>query len=303
MGWRWLFRAAAGLLLAAWLLTGVTEIRPGERAVVRRFGRVLDVQPRAGWWVGFPRGIDRVDRVAVEQVRRVAVGYRPEEGGGGEETPPGQLLTGDHNLVNVQVVLNYAVDPDALVDYVIHREGAEEMLARTAEAVLAEWVAGRPVDEVLQKGRALLPAALLERLPPRLAPYRLGIRLRSVDVSHLTPPAEVKAAFDEVAQARARSKAEIQRAERYAQEKQAEAAILRKREEYQTRAYVKNRPEQARAEAAAFESHLAAYRANPLVREVGRWNHLLRMLSKLSATRGIVPLDPDINAPPLPWQK
>src|SRR5438094_7592912 len=123
---KWIVRGLLTLLLVAWLLSGVTEVRPGERAVVRRFGRVLDVQPRAGLWVGFPWGIDRVDRVSVEQVRRVTVGYRPETESGREDTPPGQLLTGDHNLVNVQVVVNYAVDPDAVVDYVAQRDRAEE---------------------------------------------------------------------------------------------------------------------------------------------------------------------------------
>ena len=35
--------ALAGVaLLAAYLLTGVVQVRPGERAVVRRFGRVLE---------------------------------------------------------------------------------------------------------------------------------------------------------------------------------------------------------------------------------------------------------------------
>src|SRR5262245_12110582 len=91
------------LLLALYLLTGVVQVRRGERAVVRRFGRVLPYQPDAGLWVGLPWGIDRVDRVDVDNVRSVTVGYNEEESGE-REAPPGQLLTGDHNLVNVQVV-------------------------------------------------------------------------------------------------------------------------------------------------------------------------------------------------------
>ena len=35
-----------------------------------------------------------------------------------ETTPPGQLLTGDHNLVNVRVVLSYIVDVEAVLDFV-----------------------------------------------------------------------------------------------------------------------------------------------------------------------------------------
>jgi membrane protease subunit HflK len=300
MAWRWLVRVTAALLLVAWLLTGVTEIRPGEVAVVRRFGRVLDVQPQPGLWVGFPWGIDRVDRVAVEQVRRVSVGYRPDEGVDRAEqgdTPPGQLLTGDHNLVNLQVVINYAVDPEGVVDYVLQRDNVEELLTRTAEAVLAEWAAGRPVDEVLQKGSTLLPAALLERLPPRLAPYRLGVRLRSVNVAPPSPPDEVKPAFDRVGQARAESGTRVQQARAEAQRNHTNAGIELRRMEDQTREYVTNVPKQARADAEAFETQLAAYRANPLVREIGRWGHLLRMMTKASQNGQLVPVDPSIKGP------
>src|SRR5262245_25590555 len=178
---RWLI----GLLLVGWLLTGVKEIRPGEQAVVRRFGRVLDVQPRAGLWISFPWGIDRVDRIAVEQERRVVVGYRAEDESPSEETQPGQLLTGGNNPVNVQVVVNYAVDPEAVVDYVEQRDRVEELIARCTEALLAEWMAGQLVDDVLQTGRVLLPRVLQKQLPARLAEYRLGVRVRSVNVPDL----------------------------------------------------------------------------------------------------------------------
>src|SRR5262249_34423063 len=111
------------VLLGGYLLTGVTQVRTGERAVVRRFGKVVE-GPRPGLYVGLPWGMDRVDRVPADLVRRVEVGYPrngPEEGIG---TPPGQLLTGDHNLVNVQVEIHYTVeqgsDPEAVVQYVLH---------------------------------------------------------------------------------------------------------------------------------------------------------------------------------------
>src|SRR5947209_4924705 len=90
------------VVAVAYALTGVTQVRPGEVAVVRRFGRVLPDKPEPGLWVGLPWGVDRVDRVPVDRVQSVVVGYQPEDAGR-SELPTGQLLTGDHNLVNVQV--------------------------------------------------------------------------------------------------------------------------------------------------------------------------------------------------------
>src|SRR5438270_5744254 len=94
------------LLLVAYLLTGLAQVRPEERAVVRRFGRVV-AKPGPGLWVGLPWGIDRVDRVPVATVRRVVVGYQPDAAP--DAIPAGQLLTGDQNLVNVQMAVDYAV--------------------------------------------------------------------------------------------------------------------------------------------------------------------------------------------------
>src|SRR5262249_41723441 len=98
----------AVLVFLGSLVTGLTQVRPGERVVVRRCGKVI-ATPGPGLWVGLPWGLDRIDRVPVDLVRRVSVGYQPDDEGFGPSAPPGQLLTGDHNLVNVQVVAHYTV--------------------------------------------------------------------------------------------------------------------------------------------------------------------------------------------------
>src|SRR3954470_20642145 len=90
------------IALALYLLTGVAQVRPEERAVVRRFGEVV-ARPGPGLWVGLPWGIDRVDRVPVRSARQLKVGYDPDSTDGNPTSPPGQLLTGDQNLVNLQV--------------------------------------------------------------------------------------------------------------------------------------------------------------------------------------------------------
>ncbi|HVS36834.1 MAG TPA: hypothetical protein VMS17_14835, partial [Gemmataceae bacterium] len=67
-----------GLLLVTLLgyaASGFYQVLPGEAAVVRRFGRVLPGRPELGLHLGLPWGMDRVDRVAVDQLRRVVVGW------------------------------------------------------------------------------------------------------------------------------------------------------------------------------------------------------------------------------------
>jgi membrane protease subunit HflK len=282
------------VLFAAYLLTGIVQVRPGELAVVRRFGRVV-ATPGPGLWIGLPWGLDRVDRVPVDQVRRVPVGYQPDASDNGLTAPPGQLLTGDHNLVNIQVVVDYDVRPQDVVDYVVQAERAEGVIARTAESVLAEWVAGRSVDDVLLTDKAALPGWLLERTQERLEPYRIGVRLRAANVSYLLPPSEVKDAFDNVTRAQTEIRTLENKARETATASRREALIDKVRREQLSAAYVNERLRLARAEADSFEERRRQYQrlraANPDFLIALWWEEMGRLFTRMQASGRIDLLD------------
>jgi membrane protease subunit HflK len=259
---KWLRRLLVlGVLggVVAYLTTGLTQVRPGERAVVRRFGRVRPDKPGPGLWIGLPWGMDRVDRVSVDALRRVEVGYRPDQDEDPQTTPPGRLLTGDHNLVNVQVVIGYTVREDEVEEYVLQQDRADALVARVAEAVAAEWVAGRGVDDVLLQGRSALRDRLVAECGRRLAPYHLGVAVQQADVTYLFPPAQVKSSFDDVTRAQAKISEQVNKAEQEA------ATTLRKAEAEKFRlvqlalAYAHEQRSRAQAEADSFEKRLAQY--------------------------------------------
>src|SRR5262245_15996397 len=156
---RFLLLFVAVILLAFTAWTAMTQVGPDQRGVVLRFGRVIDtVGP--GLHIGLPWGIDRVERVAVDRVRRVTVGLPnndAEDDDLAKVIPAGQLLTGDHNIVNVQIVVQYAVEDGAIAQFFLYGDQADSFVARAAETALAEWVAGRGVDEVLLSGKDVLP--------------------------------------------------------------------------------------------------------------------------------------------------
>jgi membrane protease subunit HflK len=267
---RW-FRVLLVLLVVGYLLTGVVQVRRGERAVVRRFGRVLEYKPEPGLWVGLPWGMDRVERVVVDQVRTVTVGYQEDETA--DAMPAGQLLSGDHNLVNVQAAIHYKVRPDEVADFVVHADRVNDLLTRAAESVLAEWVAGRTVDEVLLTGKNALRGALLADLRRRIGPYRLGVEVLDARVALIAPPAEVKDAFDSVARAQAQMATQRHQAEQEAESRLREARAARYRVEQTTAAYAHNRKLLARRDAERFLVRLRQYE---LAR--GRNPHYLRQI-------------------------
>jgi membrane protease subunit HflK len=256
---RWLIVAT---VVAAYALTGVVQIRPGERGVVRRFGRVLPNRLKPGLWISLPWGMDRVDRVAVDHVQSVAVGYQ-EDDLFGEAMPPGQLLTGDHNLVNVQAILTYSVQPGAEAEYVVQADRVDALLTRAVESVMAEWVAGRTVDDVLLNGKNEMRPVLKKRTRQWIEPYRLGVQILDVRVALIAPPDDVKPAFDSVALAQTRNTTLFNTAKQNVAREMRMAEAETYRIEQDTVAYVHTRNLLARQEGERFLKRLAQY-------EIGR---------------------------------
>jgi membrane protease subunit HflK len=287
--------------LVAYLATGVYQVGPDERAVVRRFGAVV-ARPGPGLWVGLPWGIDRVDREPVRTVRQLAVGFTPDATADLPVTPPGQLLTGDQNLVNVRLVVEYAVDDrdGELEAFVAHRDQVGAVLGREAEALAAEWVGGRPVDEVLLAGRAALPRWLMDRLPDRLAPHRLGVVVQRVSVEHLAPPdrvgeVSVRDMFEAVNQAQTAIRTLENQATQEATQRTREAEAARFRLGQQAEAYRSEKLALARADAASFLTRLDQYRrlraTNPDVLAAIWWEEMGRTLAGMKGRGRVDVLD------------
>jgi len=284
------------LVLAAYLCTGFAQVRPEERAVVRRFGQVV-ARPQPGLWFGFPWGIDRVDRVPVRTVRQIKAGFNPETAFDAPGTPVGQYLTGDQNLVNVQLVLDYAIgetDPD-LDDYVMHQDQVDVALAREAEAIAGEWLGGRSVDDVLLTGTAALPAWIMDRLPDRLATLKLGVKVQRIGLA-LAPPDEVRAAFEQVSQAQTGIRTKEYQARQETDLRRRQAESLRYRLEQEAETFKSGQIRQAHADSAEFLAQLSAYRElkknNPDALSLIWWTEMQKTLIGLKSRGGRVePLD------------
>jgi len=287
------------LVLAGYALTGVAQVRPGERAVVRRFGRVV-AQPGPGLWVGLPWGMDRVERVPVNFVHRQYVGFQP--GADVDQfMPPGQMLTGDQNLVNVQVAVDYSVgEGDAVIDFVLSRDRVEPAISRATEAALHEWVAANGVDDVLLKGKVELRQWLPPRVQERIEPYRLGVRVQSASVVYLGAPEDVKPDFERVMIAQSQINTKVNDA------KQESARLMKNAEadanSWTQRAagYAAGRRVLAESEAQAFIARLEQYQRlkadNPDVLSAIWWAEMGKLLAAMKSNGQIDILDDKIGA-------
>src|SRR5947209_7128122 len=282
-------------LFAAYLLTGITAVRPGERAVVRRFGAVV-ATPGPGLWIGLPWGLERVDRIAIDLVRRVSLGYEPDADPDAP-LPAGQLLTGDQNVVSARIAVDYTVRPDAVAVYLTVRDRVDGAVAREAETALAEWTAARPVDEVLLTGKAVLPTVLAKRLRERLEALGLGIEVQTAGVIELAPldDPEVRDAFAAVTSAQANIRTQEQEAATAADAllRQARAKAYEIEQSAMAQAY--ERLALSRADADSFRRRFEQFRYlranNPNALAAIWWDELGPLFGKLHAAGRLDVLD------------
>ncbi|MFO0864187.1 MAG: SPFH domain-containing protein [Gemmataceae bacterium] len=282
-----------GLALVFWTLaTSLTQINPGQRGVVRRFGRILPNRPAPGLYIGLPWGIDVVERIDVGQVREVSVGEAKEDE---KRSLDVQLLTGDHNLVDAQVKVYYTVDETQVDRFLLNQMRVNDLVARTAESALVEWAAARPIDRVLGEEKAMLPRYLVLETNRRLQSYALGIRIEQASVAKLFPPDEVRGEFEKVSQAKTaietRRNSETQDA--MTRTRVADGIVFRGLLEAKTAG--DEAILQARAEARNFEIRLVQYRElskkQPNLTEVLWLDEMTRLYSAMRATGRIDLLD------------
>jgi modulator of FtsH protease HflK len=235
----------------------------------------------------------------VRAARQVRAGYDPDAPlAAPDALPAGQLLTGDQNLVNVQLVLDYSVgeSDDDLDNYVLHRAGVEAALARAAEALAAEWAAGHTIDQVLLTGSAALPAWVMDRLAARVAEQKLGVRVLRASVGALSPPDEVRPAFDAVNQAQTAIRTRETQARQEAEVRLSTVRALKYKLEQEAAAFRDEQLAQAAADATAFGNELDAYRraarTNPDALAALWWFEMQLALDTMTSRGGEVkPLD------------
>lgn len=202
----------AGLLAAWFAAAGWCVVAPGEVVVVRRFGRVLGPAWGPGLHWRFPAGIDRLDRIRTDEVRRLTVG-QAGPASADREPSAGEFLTGDLNLLRVEATLQYRV-ADA-VAHALHVDRAEDLLARAAEAGLVRSLARRGVDASLRSDRGRIAQEVRDDLQSAADGLHLGVLILGVSLTDARPPVEVAADFAEAQAAESRREDRINIARTY----------------------------------------------------------------------------------------
>jgi membrane protease subunit HflK len=199
---RRLLRHLAALAVAAYVLSGVYMVRTDEVGVLRRFGRAADPAVQPGLHYRIPWPVDKVDKVKVNETKRVTIGFQmPDQVLRRAANPAlSQFLTGDENLMNLQAVVQFSVgDPSR---FLFRATDPSETVRMAAESAMMDAVARTTVDELWTTGQVRLAAKVHEGTQKLLLAYDMGIQVRAVNLQSIAPPQEVSEAFHDVASAR-----------------------------------------------------------------------------------------------------
>ena len=224
--WRTTARRAvvAGIAAAvvAWAASGVRVVPLDGRGYGFLFGRMMwpDLGPGLHYVPPWPFG--RVDVWRVSYSRLAAVGFRPDleavanrrrltrQAGADLWHSPitasrsdpqmASFLTGDENLLEISFAVIYGLSDPTAYFYQVDKD--RDSVRLYAESMAREFVATRPVDELLTTGRAELERVVAARLQAHLDRVGAGVRIDAVLVVDLHPPQGAVSAFRAVAGAR-----------------------------------------------------------------------------------------------------
>ncbi|MBE0410043.1 MAG: FtsH protease activity modulator HflK [Anaerolineales bacterium] len=248
-------------ILVIWVLSGFYMVGPGERGLVLTFGR-LTSQTDPGLHYRLPIPMQSHVIVDIAQVRSTEIGYRTDES---QAVRPilqeAQMLTGDENIVEMQLFVQYLVqDP---VKFMFHVRAAEEVLTTSAEIALRSTVGQNTIDFTMTEGRVEAQNQVKTLLQELLDDYETGLLVTEARLLAVDPPADVRDAFHDVVRAFEDRERLVQEAEGYAERVVPAARGLAAQMILEAEAYREQRVIRAEGDAARFIALLDEYSLNP----------------------------------------
>jgi membrane protease subunit HflK len=228
-------------------LSTAVFVDSGDKAVVYRFGEI-NRSLSSGLGFRAPWPIESHQIVDVSEVRRAEPGRV-------------RMLTGDTNLVDLDLVIQYNVsDP---VAYQLGLADGEATLTSIVLSVTKDMVGTMTVDTLLTTGRTELQLGAAKSAQALLDRYRSGLRVDAVEVREITPPPAVLEAFKDVSSARGDRETLALAAEAYASKRLPEVRGEASQTLESAKAFRAERGAQANGDVARFQTLLNAKRASP----------------------------------------
>ena len=291
------------IIVAIWAASGFYKVETGELGVVRRFGEfITTTDPGLSYRIPWP--VDQVDKIQVEQIRSMELGFRSSQ-----QSPSGiirpvlvesLMITGDENLVNIQVVVQYRIsDPTAYLFKVWDAQGRPDRrtLRDAAETALRGVAGEKTIDNILTVGRAEVQDLTRDRLQELLDLYQTGLLVTAVKLQAVDPPEPVQASFKDVNIAKEDRERIINESKAYREDLLPKARGEAQQMLRAAEAYRETKIREAQGDTARFLSMLKEYRA---AKEVTRTRLYLETMGEVLSKVKKMVVSPEVGSRALP---
>ena len=216
--------AAAAVLAALWLASGIYQVQPDQQGVVLRFG-AYDRTTAPGLNYHLPWPIETVLRPSVTVVNRIEIGdgaTDDSETDGGPDarsgvtgfrvpfaasrsshTPApaaeGQMLTGDENIIDISYAVFWRIS-DARA-FLFNTRNPAATVRAAAESVMREVIGRTAIQSALTEGRARIETAVRSGVQAILDAYGSGVEISQIQLQRVDPPPAVIESFRDVQRA------------------------------------------------------------------------------------------------------
>ncbi len=263
-----------GLLLVYLIGSTIFTIKPGQTALVLRFGRLQGVARKSGLSWSLPYPIDQVIRIPSGEARSIESSTfwyyeTAEERLLGSSSMPGNtlvpgrdgyLLTGDANILHALWIMRYRIDNAH--SYAFEFSDLEQLLHNELDRAVVVAMARWDIDSALLSDETL-KEYIQKTLTARCDVLGLGITVEGVDAIEITPPRQVKGAFEAVDAAKSESAAKLTDAGTYRQQVLSGARSEESRLEASSIAYKDRLKNTISADASYFEKIYEKFKKNP----------------------------------------
>ena len=193
------------ILVGIWAFRSVYTVQEGYESIELRFGKYHETVGAGLQFVAWP--IEQNVIINSQNIRTVEIGFRKNTGARRGPVPAeAQMLTTDENIADVSLAVQYNIrnvedllfkvgnlEPGTNIDDVI-----DTVVRGATESALREVVGSTTMDELFNRGRAIVETRTKDLLQTILDRYETGINIIAIEMQAAEAPIEVREAFDNV---------------------------------------------------------------------------------------------------------
>jgi modulator of FtsH protease HflK len=197
-----IFAVVVVIVLIQATMSAFYTIKPGEVGVILRLGKYIKATD-PGLHFKLPY-IDRLIKVDVETIRKEEFGYRTRATNIGNSFDrrglenESLMLTGDQGVIEVAWIVQYKVDTPR--DFLFKVRDVPKALRDASETVTRRIVGNMDFDYILSN-RDILALKARQELQDQMNRLECGIGIVALQLLDISPPDQVRPAFNEVNEA------------------------------------------------------------------------------------------------------